>query len=65
MVVTGDSRGLIRFFDRKLRILYWYENPQMTAVRSVAFDLETKTYDVRDAADFDLGKGVFFLGFFY
>lgn len=61
LVVTGDEAGLIKFYDTQLKILYWYENSQLSAIRSVAFDFDAKQIEIRDPTDFEMGMSNIFL----
>jgi len=37
-VVTGDTAGHVRFFDRDLNLLNWYQKLNAGSVNSISFD---------------------------
>ncbi|XP_015838551.1 cilia- and flagella-associated protein 251 [Tribolium castaneum] len=37
MIVTGDSNGTIMFFDKRIKLLYWYSRSIEKSIRSMSF----------------------------
>lgn len=37
-IVTGDSEGHVKFYDRKLKLLDWYDMPKTTELPSASGD---------------------------
>lgn len=48
VIVTGDSRGSIRFYDEQLKLLYWVHGFTPDGVRSLSFNVEPRQYRVYD-----------------
>ncbi|XP_063225998.1 cilia- and flagella-associated protein 251-like isoform X2 [Bacillus rossius redtenbacheri] len=49
-VVTGDTRGRIKFYDRILRILFWWQNFCLDSLVSISFHLNDTELDAGDHA---------------
>ncbi|CAG9772385.1 unnamed protein product [Ceutorhynchus assimilis] len=49
ILVTGDSRGTILFFDRRIKLLFWIKNPKMGKITAISFALTPKTYSFVDS----------------
>ncbi|XP_050310547.1 cilia- and flagella-associated protein 251-like [Anthonomus grandis grandis] len=43
-LVTGDSKGHILFFDKKIRILHWIRNLPIGAITAISFSLSPQKY---------------------
>lgn len=56
LIVTGDKAGQIKFYDKTVRILYWYQSFELQEIRSISFDLNPRVYELRDPTDFDNGE---------
>lgn len=55
MIVTGDVKGHIKFYDKRLKILYWCQNFTLPSVTSISFDLQPRRYKIKDPCEFDDG----------
>ena len=44
MVVTGDSDGIIRFFDQELKLRMWFEHFRIGPIQSISFTYTTSDY---------------------
>lgn len=54
MVVTGDSNGTIMFFDKRLKLLYWYSRSIEKSIRSISFKQSPrKKFVVDESTDLD------------
>lgn len=42
LVVTADSEGVIQFFDRTIRIVYWLKDFNLGPIYSISFNLTSK-----------------------
>ena len=44
LVVTGDSDGVIRFFDQELKLRMWFEHFRVGPIQSISFTYVTSDY---------------------
>ncbi|CAF0866926.1 unnamed protein product [Rotaria sordida] len=44
LVVTGDSDGIIRFFDQELKLCMWFEHFRIGPIESISFTYTTSDY---------------------
>nr|XP_022914074.1 cilia- and flagella-associated protein 251-like [Onthophagus taurus] len=44
VVVTGDAKGNIRFYDRYVRLLYWCQSFQLPGVHKISFNRDPRNY---------------------
>ncbi|KAL1491912.1 hypothetical protein ABEB36_012433 [Hypothenemus hampei] len=49
ILVVGDSRGYILFFDQQIKILYWLRNVSIGAITSISFSLSPKIYEIKNS----------------
>ena len=44
LVVTGDSDGVIRFFDQELKLRMWFEHYRIGSIQSISFTYTTSDF---------------------
>lgn len=52
LIVTGDSDGNIRFYDKAIKLLYWSQCSVLPPICSISFDIKPRFYEIRDPTDF-------------
>lgn len=45
IVATGDTNATIMFFDKRLKLLYWYRRTITKPIRSISFKLNPRVYE--------------------
>lgn len=49
VLVIGDSRGHILFFDKRVRILYWIRSLGIGAITELSFPISPKVYQYENS----------------
>ncbi|KAF5287805.1 hypothetical protein FQR65_LT12173 [Abscondita terminalis] len=49
LLVTGDIKGHIKFYDNRIRLLFWCQDFELSPIKSVSFNLEPRNYRIEDA----------------
>lgn len=52
LIVTGDENGNVKFYDKAVKLLYWYQSFKLPSICSISFDLDERFYELRDPRDF-------------
>ncbi|KAK9873160.1 hypothetical protein WA026_021393 [Henosepilachna vigintioctopunctata] len=51
LVITGDNSGVISIFDKRLRLLYWFNEYLEKPIYSVRFNMKPRRFDVLDTLE--------------
>lgn len=51
LIVTGDNHGRIKFYDSRVKILYWLQNFELPSISSISFDLNKFSYQLKDPTE--------------
>ncbi|CAF1189811.1 unnamed protein product [Didymodactylos carnosus] len=51
LVITGDSDGIIRFFDQELKLRMWYQHFKLGPIKSISFTFTTTDYTPTETVD--------------
>ncbi|XP_069672269.1 cilia- and flagella-associated protein 251-like isoform X2 [Periplaneta americana] len=52
LVVTGNSRGHIRFYDKQLLLLYWCQSFKLDSITGISFNLAPRKYILKEPEDY-------------
>ncbi|KAF5297677.1 hypothetical protein FQA39_LY12008 [Lamprigera yunnana] len=51
LIVTGDALGHIKFYDNRVKLLYWCQNFSLSSIKFASFNLEKRRYKITDPYD--------------
>ncbi|XP_046989053.1 cilia- and flagella-associated protein 251-like [Schistocerca americana] len=55
VVVTGNTKGRISFYDQQLKILYWCHKFNLDSITGINFHLRSRYRHLKDQSVFDVG----------
>lgn len=59
LIVTGDSAGHIKFYDKAIKLLYWCQDISLPPIASISFDINPRLYVIKDPAEFVTGRRIY------
>ncbi|KAK4875206.1 hypothetical protein RN001_011628 [Aquatica leii] len=51
LLVSGDDRGRIKFYDNRVKIMYWCQSFNLPLIKSISFHMEKRNYKIEDPSD--------------